>query len=201
VANRVAEIVERRGFDVRVANVHDLPRSYSLAGARGVILIASVHAGAFEREMVRFVKRQQPALNAMPSAFVSVSLAQVTAQDATASKEVRAKARDEIQTVMDRFFRDTEWRPKAVRAIAGALPYTKYNFFIRAIMKRIVAKNHGPTDTSQDYTFTNWDDLEAFVEVFLAEVPRVVRASPSSSAGSESTSGVAGIVEQLSRAT
>ena len=30
-------------------------------------------------------------------------------------------------------------------------------------MRRIVAKAHGDVDTSRDYVYTDWDDLEEFV--------------------------------------
>ena len=43
----------------------------------------------------------------------------------------------------------------AVKHVAGALLYTRYNIFKRWIMKRIVAKAGGDTDVSRDYDYTD----------------------------------------------
>ncbi len=50
--------------------------------------------------------------------------------------------------------------------VAGALLYTKYNLLMRWIMKRIAAKAGGATDTSRDYDYTDWTDLEVFAGDF-----------------------------------
>jgi menaquinone-dependent protoporphyrinogen oxidase len=50
--------------------------------------------------------------------------------------------------------------------VAGALPYTRYNWLKRWVMKRIVAKAGGDTDTTRDYEYTNWEELRAFSEEF-----------------------------------
>ena len=43
--------------------------------------------------------------------------------------------------------------------VAGALPYTRYGWIKRMMMRRIVAKAGGDTDTSRDYEYTDWNDL------------------------------------------
>jgi menaquinone-dependent protoporphyrinogen oxidase len=57
-----------------------------------------------------------------------------------------------------------------IKLVAGALRYTKYNFFVRWMMKRIVAAAGGDTDTSRDYEYTDWQDLRAFADRFSAVV-------------------------------
>lgn len=73
--------------------------------------------------------------------------------------------------MLERFFRETEWRPTVSLPVAGALPYSKFGFFKRLLMKRVVAGQGGPTDTTRDYVFTDWDALERFVEAFSREIP------------------------------
>lgn len=174
VANRVADVLRRRGFDPCVENVRTLTKDHAIDPYRGAILIASVHAGEHEPEMVAFVRNESAWLKRVPSAFLSVSLTEATVEDVHASPAVREKARADVQATMDRFFTETGWRPTEARAVAGALPYTHYGFFKRVLMKLIVAKTHGPTDTSIDHDFTNWPELETFVEVFLGEVTYAV---------------------------
>jgi menaquinone-dependent protoporphyrinogen oxidase len=70
--------------------------------------------------------------------------------------------------MIDQFLGETGWRPPKIRAIAGALLYTKYNFILRFVMKHIAAAGGGDTDTSRNYDYTNWAELDRFVQEFTA---------------------------------
>jgi menaquinone-dependent protoporphyrinogen oxidase len=94
---------------------------------------------------------------AKPAAFVSVCLG-VLQHD--------AKVQHDLQTMVDEFVASTGWRPSVVKFVAGALPYTKYGWLQRLVMKRIVAKAGGDTDTSRDYEYTDWNDLRHFAAEF-----------------------------------
>ena len=63
---------------------------------------------------------------------------------------------------MDRFLGDTGWTPNAKQIFAGALPYRKYGWFTRMLMKRIVKKGGGDTDTSRNYEYTDWNVVNEF---------------------------------------
>jgi menaquinone-dependent protoporphyrinogen oxidase len=76
------------------------------------------------------------------------------------------EARREAEQIMRRFCERCGWQPDPMRAVAGALPYTRYNWLKRWIMKRTVAKAGGDTDTSRDYEYTDWDDLRAVTRDF-----------------------------------
>jgi menaquinone-dependent protoporphyrinogen oxidase len=76
------------------------------------------------------------------------------------------KVRQELSAIIGRFLSRTGWHPRMTKPVAGALLYTRYNPFMRWIMKRIVQKGGGDTDTSRDYEYTNWDDLRAFAGEF-----------------------------------
>ena len=122
----------------------------------GVIVGASVHTGRHQDEVVRFVKDNRTALMTLPTAFFSVSLAVL--DDAHP---------EEAAEYITRFLDDTGWVPDLVETIAGALRYTKYGFIKRFIMKQI-SKRHGrPTDTSRDFEFTDWQQVDQFVDRFL----------------------------------
>ena len=56
------------------------------------------------------------------------------------------------------------------RTVAGAVPYTKYNWLKKWVMKRVVAKAGGGTDSTRDYEYTDWDDLRAFAREFAGRV-------------------------------
>ena len=99
------------------------------------VIAASVHAGRHEREIIAFVKRYRAELERLSAAFISVTLSEAGVED-----------------------------PARTLPVAGALTYTRYNVLVRFIMKRIARKAGGPTDTSRDYDFTNWDAIDRFAE-------------------------------------
>ena len=63
---------------------------------------------------------------------------------------------------MQKFIDEHGWAPVLSASIAGAINYTKYNFLLKAFMKRASAKNGGSTDTSRDHEYTNWDEVDRF---------------------------------------
>ena len=134
----------------------------------GVIVAASVHAGGYQRPVVKWARRHAAALASRPSAFVSVCLG-VLQRDPAVHRELDA--------IVDRFVVRTGWRPAQVKKVAGALPYTRYNWFIRRTMKRIVAKAGGETDTSRDWEYTDWSDLRAFGDTFARRLAEPMFAS------------------------
>jgi menaquinone-dependent protoporphyrinogen oxidase len=107
------------------------------------------------------VKANAAALRSRPTAFVSVCLG-VLQHDPKVARE--------LQAIIDRFLADTSWQPDATKIVAGALPYTKYNWLTRWAMKRIVRKAGGDIDTSRDYEYTDWDDVRRFAGEVLTMV-------------------------------
>ena len=137
VAERIAEDLRARGFDVEFKNLQDhVAGATHLSGFSAVVLAASVHAGKHEREMVKFVKKHRTDLEQLPSAFLSVTLSEAGAEMSGMTQEQRARFSADVQKVNDKFFEDTAWRPERVKPVAGALLYSKYNPLVRFVMKR-----------------------------------------------------------------
>jgi menaquinone-dependent protoporphyrinogen oxidase len=171
IAERVADDLRKRGFAADVTNLRDKD-AITLSDYAGAILAASVHAGTHEPEMVAFVKQHRAELESMPSAFLSVTLSEVGAERANATVEEHARFVADVQGMLNRFFEDTGWHPRRVKPVAGALLYTKYNFLIRFVMRRIAKKAGAETDTSRDYEYTDWVALDHFVEEVAEEISR-----------------------------
>ena len=169
---RIAEFIARRlGALGVMADVQNLagstdvdPRQYA-----AVVLAASVHMGKHEREIVKFVEDHRDALNAIPAAFLSVTLSEAGVERPNATAEKRRRSAADVQRVLQTFFDETGWHPKWVKAVAGALSYSKYNIFVRFVMKRIARKAGGDTDTSRDWVYTDWEAIEHFIDEFYAE--------------------------------
>jgi menaquinone-dependent protoporphyrinogen oxidase len=179
IAEQVAAILRVRGLTVNVQNVQHLPPTFNLDGAAAVVLAASVHAGEHESEMVRFVKKHVVQLDHLPTAFLSVTLSEAGAERRDATTQEHARFETDVNNMLDHFFERTGWHPKHVKPVAGALLYTKYNFIVRFIMKRIARKAGAATDTSRDYEYTDWLSLNRFTDQFADELCRDRKHDPS----------------------
>ncbi len=173
IAEHLAATARARDLPVEMHNINFIPDTFSLSDYDKVILAASVHRGKHEPEMVEFVRRNHSRLGHMQTIFLSVSLAEAAAEDFHRTPEIRAQAAQDVEDMMQEFFEETGWHPSAlqhqgVHAVAGALMYSKYNFFIRWIMRRIAKKEGAPTDTSRDYEYTDWEALDDIIDEIAA---------------------------------
>ena len=157
---RIAASVERTlrtefGADVTIAEPRGVvpdPKDYD-----AVLVAGSVHACRFQKNITEWVRSHAATLKAKPGAFVGVCLAILQREPAVEA---------EVQAIVSRFLTRTGWHPTRRITVAGALPYTRYNWLKRWVMKRIVAKAGGDTDATRDYEYTNWEELRAFSEEF-----------------------------------
>ncbi|MDQ2696167.1 MAG: menaquinone-dependent protoporphyrinogen IX dehydrogenase [Pseudomonadota bacterium] len=160
IARRIAETAGARGHAVETRSARDLPRRFSLETFDAVIVGASLHYGKYQKDIQNFVGRHLDALKGRPSAFFSVS-------GAAAGKENGRQAAEDLAR---KFLRGAGWQPDQMASFAGAIVYTQYGFFKRLLMKRVVGSAGGPTDTSRDHEFTDWEAVARFAEGFLARL-------------------------------
>ncbi len=163
IAERIQADLEVRGVGVDLQNVSDVA-AFDKNRYGAVVLAASVHAGHHEKEMVNFVKAHRDELSELPTAFLSVSLSHAGYQRCACDVARREEFGKNVADVIDAFFRETGWHPALARPVAGALVYQQYNPFIRFVMRRIAAKAGADTDTSKNYEYTDWVDLDRFVD-------------------------------------
>jgi len=163
IASAIGDAVSDAGD---TASVFALPMEVPDPGRYdAVIVAASVHRGLFQRPVAKWVLAHAQRLNAMPTAFVSVSLGILQHDPA-----VRA----EVESIVTRFLDGTGWRPTARLGVAGALLYTHYSWLTRLVMRRIARKAGGDTDTTRDYVYTDWAALRHFVDGFARRVEAAV---------------------------
>jgi menaquinone-dependent protoporphyrinogen oxidase len=167
IAEYISDSMRARGFAVEVVNATELPDGFSLGAYSKVIVAASVHRERHQKEIIDFVKGHRKELDGVPGAFVSVSLSQAGAEDSAAPPERRAKAAADVEHMIFRFLAETGWHPSKIKAVAGALMYTKYNFVLRFVIKRVAKAAGGSTDTSRDHEYTDWIGLDRFLDEFL----------------------------------
>ena len=150
------------GHQVRVCEAaeSDCPAPSAFEAA---FLMGSVHLGRYQRKLARFARRNRDALNAMPSAFVSVSLS-AAGDD--------ARDWEGLHEAVTHFLNATGWRPCAVNHAGGAMEFSTYGF-LKKLAIRFIARDHGwMVKTTQDYDLTDYAALGRFLDDF------VMRAAP-----------------------
>jgi menaquinone-dependent protoporphyrinogen oxidase len=158
IAEYIADLVRDHGHDALAEEVR-LGDGTVPVGYDGVVVGASIHMGKHDKHVVEFVKMNRDALERLPSAFFSVSLA--AHGDA-----------EEAEGYVEEFEKETGWRPEKVGVFAGALLYTQYGFVKRRMMRKIAGDKPGDlgTDIKRDYVYTEWDGVRRFAEDFLAQL-------------------------------
>lgn len=115
-----------------------------------VIIASSMHAGKYQLSIQDYVRANHNTLNNMKSLFMSVSLA--AAADEPESWQ-------ELKEQTSQFLIETGWKPDIIEYVAGALLYTRYDFFKRFTMRLIQKRSGGDIDTSTDHVYTDWDQV------------------------------------------
>ena len=162
IAERLADRLRQQGLDSRAFDVDgDRARTIEWAHVRGAIVGASLHAQRYQASARRFVQGHAAQLNLVPSAFVGVSLA------AASSDRAQVAA---ARALVEAFPPAHGWHAGQVVSVAGRLAYTRYNFIVKLLMKRIARKQGAPTDTRRDYEFTNWTKVDQLADTFAATV-------------------------------
>jgi menaquinone-dependent protoporphyrinogen oxidase len=155
IVRRMAQVWKAREHQLTIYRATALPGEEDVSGYDACILAASVHYGGHQPAVRDVAQRWAARLNAMPSGFVSVCGAMERDADAYAAN----------------FLHDTGWHPQRVISVADALMYTQYGFVTRWLMRRLSRRAGGPTDTTRDYDFTDWNAVELFAQRFAAALP------------------------------
>lgn len=167
IATRVAAMLDELGYRSIVRDAAAGPPEPGWADIDGVIVASSVIFGRHQRSVERFVRRHRNELDAVPAAFLSVSGAAWNAQP-----DASAAARRQLEL----FVRRTGWRPRDSLCVGGAVSYTKYPSLVRWMVRSLMRRAGGPTDTSRDHDRTDWGQLSEFVAEFTTLVPNAPTA-------------------------
>ena len=159
VAKRVAECIEAKGHTATVVDSTEEQSPIDFADYNAIIIAGSVHQGHYQGSLTYFISSRLEDINRLPNAFLSINLSMVSSPDC---KEANAD--------VEHLLADTGWKPSNTKLVAGALKYSQYDFFKRQMMRLLSKQKDMPSDTREDYEFTDWDDLQAFVTSFLKSI-------------------------------
>lgn len=115
-----------------------------------------MHAGGLEQEIVQFINSREKEINESRRSLFLVLLSAATKDAAIRErslKDARQKVNDQLRVTFDE-----------MEMIAGALMYSKYSWPLKWLMKRIAKQAGEGTDTSRDYEYTDWQQVEQYAK-------------------------------------
>jgi menaquinone-dependent protoporphyrinogen oxidase len=155
IAEALSARLREHGAEVAIYDVEDglppAPTGYDVVGFG-----SRVHGGEHAPAIISYIDRHRAELRARHSFFFSVSL--------TAAKDPSRDPGDYILGTIHA----TAWRPELLTAIAGGLPYRRYNPLRRLWMKVRSLRHGDPADTSLNYEFTDWGEVRDFADAIIA---------------------------------
>ncbi len=157
IAHRIAEAAANGEVQASVRDARDTSAA-DLAACDSVVIVASVHFGRHQRSIAKLIRRNRDRLSALHSAFVSVS---GSAVDPLTQPDAIACA--------DEFLRSTGWAPSQRQIFGGAVQFTKYNPFMRFVLKRVFASKGVVMDARRDYDYTDWNAVSRFAKAFVSD--------------------------------
>ncbi|MEZ7912810.1 MAG: menaquinone-dependent protoporphyrinogen IX dehydrogenase [Propionivibrio sp.] len=152
ICEAMADEVRRTGRDARLLTLTDAHAADAAAHAAQVVIGASIRYGHLPEALYTFIAAQQATLEARPNVFFCVNL--------TARKP--GKDTPEGSVYMRSFLKKSPWRPQRLAVFAGALRYSRYPWYDKAMIRFIMWITGGPTDPAHDVEFTNWEKVRAF---------------------------------------
>ena len=123
-----------------------------------VLIGASIRYGNFRRNLLDFVNKHKIQLDLLPNAFFLVCL--------TARKPEKANPAN--NAYMAKFDQLSQWQPRLKGVFAGALLYSRYNWWQTLIIQLIMKITGGSTDTKEDIELTDWSKVDLFSKDFSA---------------------------------
>jgi len=143
--------------EVIVLNIDDNP-SIDFALYQKVLIGASIRYGNFRPNIIKFVNQHKTQLDTVCNAFFVVCL--------TARKP--EKAVPENNAYMKKFDQLSQWQPQLKGVFAGALLYSRYNWWQTLLIQLIMKMTGGSTDKTQDLELTDWEKVDSFAQDFAA---------------------------------
>ncbi len=158
IAEFMAERIRQAGHEAELFDTNSRRDDVDLDQFDKVIVAGSVHQLKHQKCLEIFVFAKREKLEAMPSMFVSVSLA-------SAFPDAHYQAVE----YCERFVSDTGWKPDKVAYVAGAVRHEDYGYFREQILEHLVLEGAHYDDLVDDHEFTDWQAVGEAVQSFLAD--------------------------------
>ena len=143
----------QKDYNTTLISLHNLDK-LNLDKFNMIIIGASIRYGKHKPELYHFINKNIDILNNTETAFFSVN----------AVARNLEKNKPGTNPYMKKFLETSIWKPLHVAVFAGKINYPKYKLLDKLMIKLIMWLTNGPTNTSNEYEFTNWDDINQFCQ-------------------------------------
>ena len=150
ICNKLKDVFQQNNQDVALCSINDF--NEVVTNYDRLIIGASIRYGVHNKKIIDFINTNKKQFNSIKTAFLSVNLV---------ARKVEKSTPDTNPYVI-KFFKTIHWKPDIVGVFAGKLDYKKYPFFDRIMIQFIMWMTKGPTNTSAEIEYTNWDRVTAF---------------------------------------
>ncbi len=160
VAERIGEALSEKGLTVTVLNTKEESAPTNLIDFDLVIVGSGILAGRWTKEPIEFLKENKSVL-----ADKDVALFVVCAYAAN------PKTRDDaFQNYLVDVGRDLDSiTPISLGFFGGVIDFSKYNFAVRALMKRMVKSTTGDEEVSEFMDLRDWEKIESWAKSLVTE--------------------------------
>jgi menaquinone-dependent protoporphyrinogen oxidase len=157
IADAIAADLRNSGHVVELADALASPPP-PVQDYDAVVLGSSVQFGHHAKPIRAYITENRAELGQVPSYFFSVSMS------------AAGSHAPDPDGYLEKLFAATQWHPRQAIAIAGGLPYRKYGFVLRQIMKLISRRGGQATDTRRDHEYTDWAQVGRFSTSIAADL-------------------------------
>lgn len=161
VAQRICDHLYKADIDLQLVDAGDSKRvdDIDLSSVDLIVCGASMHVGRLESEIVDFINRNKDQIEAKPRSFFLVLLSAAT-KDPELRRKWLSDAANKMNKQLNVRFDDCEM-------VAGALAYSKYSMPTKWVMRRIAKLAREATDTSRNYEYTDWNQVDRYARRLL----------------------------------
>ncbi|GHA43347.1 oxygen-independent protoporphyrinogen oxidase HemG [Salinimicrobium marinum] len=162
ICSRLETVLQSWQLQPEVFSIAEFDKSVSEFDT--IILGGSVRYGKHHKLVQEFVEKNRKELEQVYTVFFSVNL--------VARNE--DKNTPETNPYLQKFLKETDWKPDFSGVFAGQLDYSKYGFWDKLMIKLIMKLTHGPTKTETAIEYTQWERVQEFGQ----EIARSIHGMP-----------------------
>ncbi|TFG13425.1 nitric oxide synthase [Candidatus Thorarchaeota archaeon] len=160
ISERMGEIFTEKGMKTEVRDLKKDGTPTDLDEYDLVVVGSGILAGRWTKEPLKFLEQNKEKL-----AEKSVALFVVSAYAADSEKHDRVYE-DYLVSVAEDL---KPISPVSMGFFGGVIDFSKYNFAVRILMKRMVSSNAGDREVSEYMDLRDWEEIESWAKSLVTE--------------------------------
>mgnify|MGYP004669052765 FL=1 len=153
IARCIAETIEAEGHRCDVISMMEAVREGVTWDKYDIVIVGSpIVYGVYNRIVWEFASAFKDRLENLPNSFFNVSVVARTP----------IKATPEGNRYLQKFVKNSPWKPRDLKCIAGKVDYPNWNWFETLMIQIIMKITDGPTNPNTVADFTDYEDVRRY---------------------------------------